>query len=120
MDRGKRSVGLDLRHPEGPDGAPIHAQLVLDGSMVMVSTPRGDPFSELQKLPAEVGGVGTQSAYVIVTDLDAHHDRAVAAGADVVYPLCDAPVGRMYSCRDPEGHLWSFGTYDPWAPLPGS
>lgn len=23
--------------------------------------------------------------------------------------------GRLYACRDPEGHFWSFGTYDPWA-----
>jgi uncharacterized glyoxalase superfamily protein PhnB len=23
--------------------------------------------------------------------------------------------GRVYSARDPEGHVWSFGSYDPWA-----
>ena len=61
-------------------------------------------------------GVGTQSPYVIVPDADAHHALAVAAGAKVVYPLKDEDYGgRGYSCLDPEGHLWNFGTYDPWA-----
>jgi uncharacterized glyoxalase superfamily protein PhnB len=41
---------------------------------------------------------------------------AVAAGAEIVEKLADADYGgRGYSCRDPEGHVWSFGTYDPWA-----
>ena len=53
---------------------------------------------------------------LIVADADAHHARAVAAGARVVYPLKDEDYGgRGYSCLDPEGHLWNFGTYDPWA-----
>jgi uncharacterized glyoxalase superfamily protein PhnB len=40
----------------------------------------------------------------------------VAAGARVVRELEDMPYGsREYSVRDPEGNLWSFGTYDPYA-----
>ena len=75
-----------------------------------------DEFGLLQKTPSDAGGVVTQSAYIIVKDADAHHARAVAAGAEVVYPLKDEDYGgRGYSCHDPEGHLWSFGTYDPWA-----
>jgi uncharacterized glyoxalase superfamily protein PhnB len=65
---------------------------------------------------AEVGGVGTQSAYVVVEDCDAHYARAVAAGAEVLLDIVDRDYGgRGYSCRDPEGHVWSFGSYDPWA-----
>ena len=61
-------------------------------------------------------GVGTQSAYVIVEDADAHYARAKAAGAEIVVEIEDQDYGgRLYSCRDPEGHLWNFGTYDPWA-----
>jgi uncharacterized glyoxalase superfamily protein PhnB len=56
------------------------------------------------------------SLYVVVPDPDAHHDRAVAADADIVRELEDQPYGsREYSLRDPEGNLWSFGTYDPYA-----
>ena len=50
-------------------------------------------------------------------EVDAHHDRAAAAGADIVTPLTDQSYGsREYAARDPEGHLWGFGTYDMQAP----
>lgn len=53
---------------------------------------------------AKVGGVGTGSPCIVVPDADAHHARAGAAGARVVYPLKDEDYGgRGYSCRDPEG-----------------
>jgi uncharacterized glyoxalase superfamily protein PhnB len=57
---------------------------------------------------------GSGAVYVVVDDPDAHHDRAVAAGAEVVRPLADLDYGsRDYAARDPEGNLWSFGTYRP-------
>lgn len=93
-----------------------HAQLTCGNGMIMLGTAGDDEFGKLQKTPAEVGGVGTQSPYVIVPDADAHYARAKAAGADIVYDIRDEDYGgRGYSCRDPEGHLWNFGTYDPWA-----
>jgi uncharacterized glyoxalase superfamily protein PhnB len=57
----------------------------------------------------------TQSAYIVVPDADAHQARAAAAGAVVVRPVKDEDYGgRGYTCRDPEGQIWNFGTYDPW------
>ena len=54
--------------------------------------------------------------YVVVGDPDGHHQRAQAAGANIVRALTDEPYGsREYSARDLEGNLWSFGTYDPYA-----
>ncbi len=51
----------------------------------------------------------------MVADADAVHRRAVAAGAEVVIGIKDEDHGgRGFSCRDPEGHLWNIGTYDPW------
>jgi len=94
-----------------------HAQLRLGNGMIMLGTASDDEFGKLQKTPAEVGGVRTQSPYVIVPDADAHYERAKAHGATIVYDIRDEDYGgRGYSCRDPEGHLWNFGTYDPWAP----
>lgn len=99
----------------GDDGSIAHAQLVFGNGMVMLGSARDDDFGKLQKPPA-LGGAATQSAYIIVPDADAHHARALAAGARVVYPLRTEDYGgRGYSCLDPEGHLWNFGTYDPWA-----
>ena len=95
----------------GPDDTIAHAQLAFDGGMVMVGSVRDD---ELQmRTPCDLGGV-TQSIYIVVEDADAHYERAVEAGAEIVRELEDTPYGsRDYSARDPEGHLWNFGTYRP-------
>ena len=95
----------------GPDDTIAHAQLSLGNGMVMVGSERDD---ELQmRIPCDLGGV-TQSIYVVVEDADAHYAQAVAAGAEIVRELEDTPYGsRDYSARDPEGHLWNFGTYQP-------
>jgi len=99
----------------GEDRAIAHAQLVFGNGMIMLGSARDDGFGEYQKPPSATGGFGTQSAYVIVGDADVHYARAVAAGAEIVMEIKDEDHGgRAYSCRDPEGHLWNFGTYDPW------
>jgi len=100
----------------GENGAVAHAQLTFGNGMIMLGSAREDEFGQCVKPPRETGGIGTQSAYVIVEDADAHYARAKAAGAEIVMEVEDQDYGgRLYSCRDPEGHLWSFGTYDPWA-----
>jgi uncharacterized glyoxalase superfamily protein PhnB len=66
--------------------------------------------------PPRDAGISTQSIYLVVADADAHHARAKAAGAEIVIDLVTQDYGgRDYTCRDPEGHIWTFGTYDPWA-----
>ncbi len=93
-----------------------HAQLVFGNGMIMLGSAGDDDFGRLQKPPAAAGGVCTSSPYIIVEDADAHYERARGAGAEIVMPLVDHDYGgRGYTCRDPEGQLWSFGTYDPWA-----
>jgi len=112
-----RAFGFE-RHRVVPDeaGGVVHAQLSFGNGMVMLGTARDDAFDALVKPPGDVGGVGSQSPYVVVEDADKHHARAVEAGAEIVMPLEDADYGgRGYSCRDPEGHVWNFGSYDPWA-----
>lgn len=105
----------------GPENTIAHAQLTFGNGMVMLGSaerPAGadNEFARYQRTPREVGGVGTQSAYVIVADVDAHHAQAAAAGAKVVIPPADQDYGgRLYACLDPEGYLWNFGSYDPWA-----
>ena len=100
----------------GENGTVAHAQLTFGNGMIMLGSAREDEFGQWVKPPRETGGIGTQSAYVIVEDADAHYARAKAAGAEIVMEVEDQDYGgRLYSCLDPEGHLWSFGTYDPWA-----
>ena len=95
----------------GPEGTIAHAQLSFGSGMIMVGSERDDELS--MRIPCDLGGV-TQSIYIVVEDTDAHYARAVEAGAEIVRELEDTPYGsRDYSARDPEGHLWNFGTYRP-------
>ena len=99
----------------GDGGTVVHAQLVSGSIMIMLGSVRDDAFGRLQQPPEKPEGACTQSPYIIVDDPDAHYARAVSAGAEIVYEIADQDHGgRMYSCRDPEGHLWNFGSYDPW------
>lgn len=90
---------------EGPDGTIVHAQLAWRTGVVMLgSRSSGDSRFE----------TGRGVLYLAVDDPDAHHDHAVAAGAEVVMELVDQPYGsREYAALDPEGNVWSFGTYRP-------
>ncbi len=99
----------------GENGTIAHAQLVFSNSMIMLGSAGDDAFGKLQKPPGTLGGANTQSAYVVVEDVDDHYRRAIAAGAEIVMALKDEDYGgRGYSCLDPEGYLWNFGSFDPW------
>lgn len=98
-------------------GGIAHTQLVLGNGMIMLGSARDDDFGRLQAPLEAPGAPVSQSPYIIVEDVDGHHARAVAAGAEIVLPPADQDYGgRLYSCRDPEGNLWNFGSYDPWEP----
>jgi uncharacterized glyoxalase superfamily protein PhnB len=97
-------------------GAPRYAELTIGSGMLMVAPIEDTPFGKLMVQPDEIGGVETQVCYLCVANARAHYKRARAAGAVIVlHPDDEANMGRGYSCRDPEGHVWNFGTYDPWA-----
>lgn len=90
-------------HEEG--GVVAHAELSHGEGVVMIGSRGADPG------PFDTGRA---VLYLVVGDVDAHHDRAVAAGAEIVMALTDQPYGsREYVARDPEGNLWSVGTYRP-------
>jgi uncharacterized glyoxalase superfamily protein PhnB len=62
------------------------------------------------------GDRGDHGIYVAVEDADAHYEQAKAAGAEIVREIEDTPYGsREYTAKDPEGNVWSFGTYRPTA-----
>ena len=99
----------------GPDGTIRHAQLTLGDGMIMLGSAQNRDFGPHVKTPQELGA-NTQSAYVIVPEIDAHYRHAKAAGAEIVMDIEDMDYGgRLYSALDPEGNLWHFGSYDPWA-----
>lgn len=101
----------------GEEGQIIHAELILGDAMIMLgSCDSGTEFSKMVKRPADVGGIETQSPYIVVddTEIDCHYANAKGNGARIVIDLkAEDYGGKNYSCYDLEGHLWSFGSYDP-------
>ena len=99
----------------GPDATIGHAELTLGGGMIMLGSAKDDEYGRGFKSPGDLGGVETCSVYIVVPDADVVYARAQAAGAVVVRPLAEMPYGsREFTVKDPEGHSWSVGTYDPW------
>jgi uncharacterized glyoxalase superfamily protein PhnB len=95
-----------------PDGQVGHAELRFGDAFIMVGPSKEDALGMTS--PRRLGGRSSQGICLVVDDPDAHHDRAVAAGATVVAPPADTSYGsRGYTCRDPEGNLWTVGTYRP-------
>lgn len=93
----------------GDDGAIVHAELRLGSSAIMIGGAKKDVLGMVS--PAEAGGI-TQGIYIVVVDADALWAKAKAADAEVVMPIYNTPYGsREFAVRDPEGHLWSLGTY---------
>jgi uncharacterized glyoxalase superfamily protein PhnB len=104
----ERAFGLERKEVyENDDGTVAHAELTHGRGMVMLGSARtGDPQFETRR----------SSMYVIVGDPDALHDRAKSAGARITRELQDTDYGsREFTAEDPEGNVWSFGTYDPFA-----
>lgn len=90
-----------------------HAELRFGDSMIMfgqVRAPVAGEYSAIAPPP------GSAALYAIADDVDAHCERARAAGADIVLAPRDQDYGsREYTARDLDGNLWTFGTYDPAA-----
>ena len=91
---------------EGEDGSVTHAEMELGGGSIML----GDP-GETYQSPAKLGSA-TVLLHVVVDDVDAHYERAKAAGAEIVDEPEDQVYGdRRYGARDPEGHYWHFAQH---------
>jgi uncharacterized glyoxalase superfamily protein PhnB len=107
----EEAFGFQTRYAmHGPDDTIVHSEMTYGASIIMVSTEKPDRG---WVSPLGAGGV-TMSLCLAVDDPDAHHARAVASGAEILFPLKDESYGsRGYTCRDLEGHVWSFGTYIP-------
>lgn len=99
------------------DGRVTHAELSFGGGTVMLgfASPeyRGprrhaaecEQAARWLDNPYVVDGV-----FVAVEDVDAHLERARAAGAEILRGPDDQPFGRLYTAADPEGHRWMFMT----------
>jgi uncharacterized glyoxalase superfamily protein PhnB len=92
---------------EGDDPAIHHAEMLWpEGGGVMLGS-ADRPDSEYSQM-----ATGCASVYVVTDQPDALFKRATEAGAEVARGLADEDYGsRGFTVRDPEGNLWTFGTY---------
>ncbi len=92
---------------DAEDGSVAHSELRLAGGFLMIAQ-QADGSGDRMVIPA--GG----AVYATVDDPDSLCERARAAGAEIVRGPEDMDYGsREFSARDPQGVLWSFGTYVP-------
>lgn len=105
----------------GANGTIDHAQLTLGNGMIMPGSARDDEYGKNFATPGEIGGAVTQNVYVLVPAIEEHYQRTRGGGAKIVSELVEQHYGgKLYACRDPEGYLWNFGSYDPWAAVPSA
>jgi PhnB protein len=106
MDFLTRAFGFEeVLRSHSPEGRMWHGELRLGDGHVYLGEPGGDFRS-----PKRLGGA-TVAVHVYVDDVDAHYERAQAAGAEVKGEPVDRPYGdRAYQVVDPEGHSWFFAT----------
>lgn len=91
----------EMRHAT-PGG--MHAQMTLDGQRIMM----GQGSKEWRMLSARETEAATQGIFVYLPDVDAHHERAREAGAEIVHLPREESYGRTYMARDLDGHPWFF------------
>jgi len=90
------------------DGNVVHAELDFRGATVMLSTAGvgREPFRSLSP--------GGRHLYCGLDEVDSLYRRARDSGAEIEIEITDTDYGsRDFTVRDPEGNLWSFGTYAP-------
>lgn len=93
----------------------IHAELKHGTGLIMIGPNIESEFGKYIRLPKEVGGFETQITFIVIKNIELHFNTAKANGAEILMPLTKKDYGASdYTCRDPEGHVWSFGNYDPW------
>jgi uncharacterized glyoxalase superfamily protein PhnB len=91
----------EMRHTT-PSGG-VHGEASLQGQLIMM----GQGNAPGLKTPREVGGA-TMGVFVYLDGVDAHYERAKAAGAEIVDAPKDVDYGRTYWANDPEVHPWFF------------
>ncbi len=94
-------------------GAVLHAEMRLGTGVMMFGPDRETPFSRFMVHRDHAGGE-TTTIYAVVSDVANLHARVAEKGGEIVMPLEDQPQGgASFTVRDPEGHVWTFGDYDP-------
>ncbi len=101
-----RAFGFKEIMRVGTPSGGVHGEMELDGHKIMM----GQGGKHWGMINAREAGVATQGVFVYIADVDAHYERARAAGAEIEKPPENLSYGRSYTARDLDGHPWFFTT----------
>jgi PhnB protein len=101
-----RAFGFTEEMRTGTPSGGMHGEMTLDGQRIMM----GLGAREWGMVSPREAGTATMGVFIYLDDVDAHHARAQAAGAEIVQPPHDQSYGRTYTARDLDGHPWFFTT----------
>ena len=101
-----RAFGFKEVMRVGTPSGGMHGEMEMDGQLIMM----GQGASDKRMRSPQEAGAATQGVFVYLDNVDAHYERARAAGAEIEKPPQDLEYGRSYSARDLDGHPWFFTT----------
>lgn len=105
------ALGFERHFVAEEEGQVVHAQLRLGENLIMLSPDKEDDRYEMHS-PLSLNGTNQCVYIALEQDIDDFCGAALAAGANIITPPYDTPYGsREFSVRDPEGHVWSIGSY---------
>ncbi len=112
----KETFGFEARCvATQPDGSFAYAHLAIGDDLIMVTSTRATSSEILSNPPKHAAERASQDCYFVIDNVLAHFTRAKGGGAEIVLDMKAYEAGGYrYACRDLEGHLWTFGSYDPW------
>ena len=109
LDWLSRAFGFTETLRTGTPRGGMHGEMMFDGQLIMM----GEGNEEQRMQSVSDTNVATQGVFIYLDDVDAHYERARAAGARIDKAPQDLPYGRSYTARDLDGHPWFFTTPPP-------
>ncbi len=109
------AFGFELLEMHTQEDRVDHAELRYAGAILMIgSEDNPGPLQPYMTVPDDIDGKTTMGIYIPVNNVDTHYEKSTSKGASIIAPLTEKPYGgKDYTCQDPEGYIWSFGTYRP-------
>jgi uncharacterized glyoxalase superfamily protein PhnB len=101
-----RAFGFKEEMRTGTPSGGMHGEMSLNGQRIMM----GQGAKDWGMVSPHEATTATMGVFIYLDDVDAHHARAQAAGAEIVHPPRNESYGRTYTARDLDGHPWFFTT----------
>jgi PhnB protein len=101
-----KAFGFKEEMRTGTPSGGMHSEMSFHGQLIMM----GQGGKEWRMVSPRETSMATMGVFIYMDDVDAHHARAAAAGAEIEMAPHDQPYGRTYTARDLDGHPWFFTT----------